>query len=356
MEPVLDEEPLDLGTAIERVLANWRDELSLAWGPVLFSGAPQTIIQATSASFEVYRSQAQSITRVGSASIDAGKVDIRTLRALADQAGGTSDVTLRLTREAALRPHITLPKANPKALRGALAYEIERISPIPPVELYYDYGVIGPKGPLLDLELRLVKRLVLDNEVAACRAAGLAVARIDFDGDSRSVDASAFPIDRRAHLRLIFRRYRRLALIALAAGLFMAAIAGAYVRQSDKLEAAVEANADAGQHAARVEKLQHTLTSAANDLSYAATQKRSPLLIAILADLSQILPDGTYVSELTFDGKSVRIVGSSSAAADLIGLIDRAPRFRGAHFEAPLVHDQANGTDRFDLSFALRGH
>lgn len=355
MDPVSDEEPFDLQAAAKLVLANWRDELRAAWGPVLLSGGPQTVVRVTPEALEVYRAEVASTDLVGSALIEAGKADIRALRLLAEQAGSTTDVTLRLPADAALRPRLSLPKASSSAVHGALTYEIERISPIPPSELYYDYGVIGASGPLLDIELRLVKRQMLDSQIAACGAAGLTVATIDFDGDPRPADGRNFPVDRSARLRVLFRRYRRLGMIGVTACLFIAVLIGAYQRQSAALDAAISASADAGQRAARVEKIQHTIALASNDLGFAAEQKKSPLLVSVLADLTQILPDGTYVSELTFDGKTVRIVGSSTAAADLIGLIDHSPKFRSARFEAPLVHDQAANTDRFDLSFSLRG-
>jgi general secretion pathway protein L len=355
LKPIPDEPALDMQAAARLVLANWRRKLQAAWGPVLLSGGPETIVQVTPLSLEVYRSHAEQTDLVGSVPVESNKPDIRVLRALAERAGSAEGITLRLPAEAVLRPRLTLPYAGRDAMLGALGFEIERISPVPPQELYYDYTIASRTQNLADLELRLVKRHMLDGHLAACHAAGLTVAAIAFEGDPRMADWRSFPIDRSARIRVLLQRYRRIGIIGLAALLLIAVLIGAYERQSAALDAAISASVEAGQRAARVEKLKHTITLASTDLGYAAAQKQSPLLVSVLAELTQILPDGTSVNEMTFDGKTVRITGLSGAAADLIGLIDRSPKFRSARFEAPLVHDQAGNTDRFDLSFQLRG-
>jgi general secretion pathway protein L len=350
-----NDEPIDLASAARLVWQNWLHEWKIAWGPLLFAGTSETLIRVTPDALEVHSIDADEIKPIGSAPLESGKVDIRALRALAEKCGPSHDITLLLPAEAALRPRLSLPNAGRKAIRGALAYEIERISPIPPAGLYYDYAVTGQTGNLADLELRLVKRDGIDSHVTACQAAGLAVAKIEFEDDSQPADWRNFPVDRDAHLRRFIKRHRRIGLIALATLLFVGVLGATYERQSEKLDAAIAASADAGLRAARIEKIQQKIAAASHDLRIPAEQKHQPLMVAILAELTQVLPDGTWINELTFDGKTIRITGSSTAAADLIGLIDRSPKFANARFEAPLIHDQATNADRFDLSFAVRG-
>jgi general secretion pathway protein L len=349
------DEPIDLASAARVVWKNWLHEWKIAWGPYLFAGGAETLIRITPDALEVHSINADEITPIGSAPLENGKTDIRTLRTLVEKCGPSHDITLLLPAEAALRPCLNLPNAGHAAICGALAYEIERISPIPPADLYYDYAITGLTGNLADLELRLVRRDGVDSPVTTCRAAGLAVAEIEFEDDARPADWQRFPVDRDAHLRRFLKRYRRIGLMGLAALLFLGALGAAYERQSAKLDAAITASTDAGLRAARIEKIQQKITAASRDLRIPAEQKRQPLMVAILAELTQILPDGTWINELTLDGKTIRITGSSTAAADLIGLIDRSPKFASARFEAPLVHDQATNADRFDLSFAVRG-
>ena len=349
-----DESALDMRATMNLVFENWRDELKAAWGPVLLGDDPDTVVRVASQTLEVFWRRSGDSDFVGSVPIENGKADTRALRSLAEQAG-SRDVTLQLPAEAVLRPQLSLPLAGGSALSGALAYEIERISPVPAAELCYDHNIVGRNGTMGDFELRLVRRQSLDGPLAACRAAGLCVAAIAFDGDTRLADWRGFPIDRKARLRILLKRYRRIGMIAAALLLGGALLVAAYERQMAGLETAIEASVEAGQRAAKVEKLQYTIKQASNDLGYPAQQKRTPLMLSVLAELSQILPDGTWISEFTFDGKTIRITGSSSAAADLISLIDRSPKFRSARFEAPVVHDQAANTDRFDMSFQVRG-
>lgn len=355
LNPLPDEPALDLQEAARLVFSNWRQELKAALEPILLSGTPETTVQITTDALIVHRVQLTKSALIGSASIEGGKSDIRKLRMLAEQSAPSQDITLHLPSDAALRPHLSLPIAAQDALRRALAYEVERISPIPLEGLYYDYCITNKNKGAVDIELRLVKRTMLDSHIATLQAAGLNAASIEIGEDVRPADWRGFPVDRRARFRVLYKRYRRLGMMGLAGTLMVAAIVGAHWRQSAALDAAIVASTNAGQRAARIEKLQHTITTASKDLDYPTIQKRSPLFVSILADLTNILPDGTWINELSFDGKTIRITGSSTAAADLIEIIGRSSKFHSARFQAPLVHDQANNADRFDLSFQLRG-
>jgi len=351
-----DDESMDAREAVAVVLRNWRDELRTLFATELFQRA-ETIVRVLPGTVEIHRIQNGLDDTIGVVPCDQASEKSCTLELarVMDRSGVGSDVVLVLPADNVLRLRLTMPRSTRAALHGALRYEIERISPINQADLYYDFVALSSKNDNLEIELRIVRKNVLDEAVALCGAAGLSVAGLRFEDDSQPADWRCFPVDQRAFARNLWRRFGSIALAGLAALLVLAVLLGAYTRETAKLDALTEAVIDAGTRAARVERTQQLIDRTAKDLALPILEKRSPLVISTLAELTQILPDGTWITELTLDGSKVRIEGSSSSASDLIGLIDRSGKFANAHFEAPLVHDQTANVDRFDLSFEIRG-
>ena len=71
-------------------------------------------------------------------------------------------------------------------------------------------------------------------------------------------------------------------------------------------------------------------------------------------ELSRILPDDTFLSELRIaDGKIV-LTGLSGDAARLVRIIDRSPLFSGAALEGAITPDTSEGKERFRIGLKLR--
>src|SRR6185437_7788672 len=121
------------------------------------------------------------------------------LRALLSQASvGRRDGVLSLSSGDVLRPSVRLPRASAQTLRRALGYEIERLSPISPDAIYFDFAITGrdPASNTVEVELRIIRRDIVDAAVALAHAAGLTVSAIRFEDDPRPADWRVFPVDR----------------------------------------------------------------------------------------------------------------------------------------------------------------
>lgn len=81
-----------------------------------------------------------------------------------------------------------------------------------------------------------------------------------------------------------------------------------------------------------------------------AQRKREvPAAVLVLDDLSRVLPDDTYVTDLELDGSQVRMAGVSAAPADLIRLLEQSGRFTRATFVGPTTPLPKGGGERFDI-------
>ncbi len=275
--------------------------------------------------------------------------------AIAAAAGDATDIAVSLPASEVLRPGVRLPRAGDGTLRKALHFELARLSPLDPDALYFDHAVPpGRAGAPAEVSLRIIRRRTVDDAVALAHAAGRAVAAIGFEGDPRPADWRHFPIDRAAFLRLQWRRWSIPALAALALLLLLALLAAAYARGGERTAQLEDLLFAERGRASVVERMEREIRQIDSQSAFLTKQKRSPLLVATLADLSQLLPDNTWISQIGMSGAKVRLQGFSRASASLVGLIERSGRYRNAQFVAPLVQAGNSGAERFDMTFEAR--
>ena len=82
-------------------------------------------------------------------------------------------------------------------------------------------------------------------------------------------------------------------------------------------------------------------------------------LLEIMEEATQVLPDHSWLTELRISQTSteetqVSMVGFSSAAASLVGLVDRSALFTDASLTAPVTLDPIERSERFSLQAKLR--
>jgi Tfp pilus assembly protein PilN len=346
------------GVAAE-LIAEWRQELA-HWVRELLSspwmrGGEVVLLDFGNGEVRINLVSGHNIERIGR-TLGTGEIAAREISSLLANservARRTTDVMVRLPGEEVLRRRFELPAARRSTLARAVPFELERLSPIEPDRLYYDFVVLptAKSKKQAELEIRIVKRSSIDTAVALAHEAGLRVGAIGFAEDAREADWKSFPVDRTAWIKLKWRQWNVLALAGAAIVLALAVIFAAYLRGASAAnELSTELDA-AASRAAVVHRLAHEISDVQSQIEFPLAEKRAPFLLRILSELTRELPDGTWLTEFEFDGGKVHIQGFSKSASDVVGDIDRSPLFANAQFMAPLQSAQ-NGNERFDLSF-----
>jgi general secretion pathway protein L len=339
------------------LLSEWRHELARFAREMLDTpltrGGELVLLEVAAEQVRVNLLSGTSVQELGRVS---GAGEMSSLLAASELVPrGTTDVAIALPEYEVLRRRFELPAAGRAMLARAVPFELERLSPIEADRLYYDFIVLDTvkAKKQAELELRIVKRSTLDSAIALARAAGLRVGAVRFAGDPREADWRSFPVDRGAWLRLKWRQWNVLALAGLALLLGMAVILAAYLRAAAAADALAAEVETAGDRAAVVHRLAHDIADVQAQIEFPLAQKRAPFLLAILAEVTRVLPEGTWLTEFELDGGKVHIQGYSKSASDVVGEIDRSPMFANGQFMAPLQSAQ-NGNERFDLSFDLK--
>ena len=86
-----------------------------------------------------------------------------------------------------------------------------------------------------------------------------------------------------------------------------------------------------------------------------------PSKMAILNELTQLLPNTVWIWNLKYDGKEIEMNGYADSASDLIPLIDKSPLFERVEFSAPVTKERQMRPDgdrekeRFRIKVRIEG-
>jgi general secretion pathway protein L len=107
--------------------------------------------------------------------------------------------------------------------------------------------------------------------------------------------------------------------------------------------------------AAEVSRLRETLDRARLGSVAVLERKRDrPRMTDLLLELTDLLPDGTWVQTLNVRDGAVDIRGESTQATALIGVLERGAGISNVTFRSPVMQIASTGSERFHIAFDYR--
>lgn len=257
----------------------------------------------------------------------------------------------------ALHKRLDLPLAAESGLKDLLYFELDRQTPYRAEQVRYDYRIVSrdPETQRIVVELLVVPRDAVDRAVGLAAGWGLPVSAITVEG----VDDPAQPEFDLAGERHDVGPSRVGGLFSGLLALSALALLGAAVyvpldaqrRAADDAQRAV---AEALNAAKEASALRDELDRTAEAGNFLLERKRNePMVTAVLADLTRLFPDDTWLFELQIDGHQIRARGYTPSASSVLELVERGSAFRNAKFASPVTRIQNFDRDRFDLTFDL---
>lgn len=291
----------------------------------------------------------------GSAHAEVVTVDTRSADAelavaqLVSDAQAT-DVTLVLPRGAVLTHRLRLPAAAEAELRSALKHELDRLTPFEIDELAFDFRVRERTDSALLLDVALLRRTALERAVDELGRLGLRPTRATAE-DEHGVRLALNLLPRRRQLCLpaaapLFRPR-----LALCAALLTVLALYLPLPRYDGLQAG---------HAAAVETTRAEAVAARQRLSNEEIALASGELLAqrrehyvppvlLLLELTAQMPDHTWLSRLSMSRGEVHLQGESSAATELLKLLESTDLLRDVQFQAPVSRGEDSGKEQFTI-------
>ena len=254
---------------------------------------------------------------------------------------------------------LSLPAAAEDNLRQVLGFEMDRQTPFKADQVYFDSRVLGRDagGRNAQVELVLSPRAQLDQELAALPAGAADLDGVDSwhgaPGEGRR-GTNLLPPERRArrrNLRLPLNLgLAALALILLVVNMNQSLASRAIVVEQMRVEVE-QANVEAK----RVAALRKTLADSIDGANFLTERKRkSPLMVGLINDLTERVPEDTYLERLQIENNQVQLQGQAEEASKLIALLGESPCLGNPGFQGQVQPDARTGKDRFQINADLK--
>jgi general secretion pathway protein L len=269
------------------------------------------------------------------------------------------DIGIEVPSETIFRREILLPQEARAALPTIAMQDLLRKTPFHLDEIYHDYTAV-PSGTKIVVSQWVIQRTFADD---AARQLGMEPTEIAFvetipsEENGPAVRLKLRPTSERASWlwkALIGLTITGILLLGLAA-------LSETQRQQDVLDELARQLATARKQAQQVRSTLDKVQQERNTLDQLRSRKwEAATTLDVWEGLSRVLPDHAWLTELQItesaDGKERRVVmtGFSTAAADLVALIDKSALFQDVALTAPIAIDPMEQRERFVLQATIR--
>jgi general secretion pathway protein L len=299
---------------------------------------------------------------LASARVDVETFSAASIDAFLEQRGlDRTGVELRIRLPAAKIFHRTLrlPNEAARQLDAVLARDLAAKTPFRAEDVHVGWA----RSDAGDSRTILVSQWIVRRQIVIDAAASLKLGTTDFafvEGTDADGVVPSIPLRENPDGGASWFAKAARGLAGSAALLALLAAGADYYRQRSMLDALDAKIATARVKAQRVRAAIDGLEeSQAVLLKLRARKADAPGLLDIWEEATQILPAHSWLTELRLsqtpgEEAHLSMVGFSSAAASLVGQVDRSALFTDAALTAPVTLDPIEGRERFSLQAKLR--
>lgn len=270
-----------------------------------------------------------------------------------------AEYVLQLNTAQALAKMLYLPEAALENLQQVVGFELDRYTPFKADQAYFTAAPLAKTGQgQVQVLLVLTPQAVLEGLLAQLNHWGVQPIRVEYQPISVSWpqlqgQCNLLPDRYRPNTGRLEQSVHWLLNGALLVLLLAAMIYPVWQEKQavDRLKTQIKA----------LEK--DTRVVEARQLEIDALQEetqrlidiktQTPEMAAVLNELSHLLKDDTWLTNLQYSDKHLQIQGQSPMASALIGLLEASAYFSKVSFVSPLTQDKTTGMERFQISMEV---
>jgi len=261
------------------------------------------------------------------------------------------DAAIEIAADQAVTRQLTLPDEPEAVLRAITRNKVEGLAPWPLAQSLWGMRVRPATGDSrqVTVDVAVVSRALFEDLAGRLRQAGTSVRALGVklaDGEILAIDFGGEDQRRKARMKA-----GRIAKIAAAAGLAAAAYGGYEIYHSYAVLSRLEAETAAAAAALRTPAggvAETPLVAAANNLREQRLQR--PPAVALLNDVSALLPSTVYLEALVLTGGKLELKGQGSDIPALIAILESSPLLKDVNFAAATERDQDSNANAFTLN------
>ena len=262
---------------------------------------------------------------------------------------------LLLDKATVLSKQISLPLAAESNLAQVLTFEMDRQTPFKASDVYFDWKIIerGGSSGQLRLGLFVVPRGEVDQAVSFLAGRGFTLAGVDVVDEGGTLGVNLLPPAQRT--RTVNRKARlNYALGALVVLLMAGVMAQSLYLRAHQVEELENAIAQVQGEARKVMRIKEQIEDTSEAAGFLARRRAEfPPAIELLADVTRILPDDTYLDRLVIGRDSVQLQGKSANAQRLIERVNESELLEDAAFRGSTRLDARSGLEIFEVNAAV---
>lgn len=254
-----------------------------------------------------------------------------------------------LPADVMLTRRLQLPAQVRDHLRQVLTYELDRLTPFNSQQVFFDARVLTSHGSKLDVELALCPREQATAWLEHLANSQLPVSTLTWAGawpEANLLPPQARPRPKLAPLLL------KWLLLLLVLSLIAAVLITPLWQRHHQQERLTQELRRVSAQAEQVSQVREALERARlGSVAVLERKREHPRMADLLLELTDLLPDDTWVQTLNYRDGEVDIRGESGQATALISLLERGPGISNVTFRSPVMQVAASGSERFHIAF-----
>jgi general secretion pathway protein L len=258
----------------------------------------------------------------------------------------------------AFRRRVSLPFGTEDRLADVLGYEMDRLTPYVQEDVYFDFRIASRDSQrrVVNIDLVVALRRTVDGILERLRGLDIEPSKITLRGGvagDEQMPVNLLPESKQS--RSMSQREIVPVAITVCAAL-LAVIALAYP-VAHKLLRLQDLDAEIGRltpAALAAQETQEEIAAAVRQGGFFAEKWASmPTTIQLLNEVTRVVPDDTWLSQVQIKGDTVRIQGESEGASSLIGLMEASELFRDVSFSSTVTKNPRTSNDRFVIQATI---
>lgn len=263
---------------------------------------------------------------------------------------------LLLSEDVVLKTQVVMPLATEVNLRQALAYEMDKHTPFTADQVFYNWRVINRdrEAGQFHFELYVTPREPVEKQLETLKKIGIPPTGVDVATDDGPLGINLLPEDLRFHI--VNPRVRTNAMLGAATLLLLVFVMAQSLwlrqHQVDEVNEAIDS---VRSEAHAVQQIRKQIEDASEAAGFLQSRKiHNQYKSEVLAELTRILPQDTYLDRLSMHAETTQLQGKSDNAQSLIELVNASPYFESASFRGPTRMDSRSRKEIFDLTASNR--
>jgi general secretion pathway protein L len=269
---------------------------------------------------------------------------------------------LALSRKQAMIKNLSLPAAVEENLDGMLRFEMDRHTPFSAEDVYFTHRVVSRDRDTarIAVELVVVPRRSASTFIEMLADIGVTPSSMVVDGREQPIEPGVFAscpnllaAGGKVQNRSVSRR-GRIRLMQAVAFLFAVAVLMPVIDQRLIQQSLQQQVVVAKEAATRAEDARSQLRALLEPgKEFARLRSSTPLAVAVLNEVTEIVPDDTWLNRLEIGRGQIRLQGESEQAAALLALFEANQMFSDARFSSTVTRNARSERDRFAIEATI---